>query len=76
MDKEFDFATAKRPHEVPALAKMREIREQHMAKNLESTNDTKPINLIDDDVWQLIGQHAQNAQDIARMNSIIRVLFA
>lgn len=75
MDKAFDFSTAKRPNDVPALARMREIHQQHLAKK-ESTNFAKPIDVIEDDVWQLIGQHAHNAQEMANMNRVIRGLFA
>ncbi len=72
MDKEFDFSTAKLPTQVPALQQLR----QAYANQNKLDNDQKPIHAIEPDVWQLIQKHADNSEELARLNGMIRLLFA
>ncbi len=44
-------------------------------KQQAQENQDKP-SMIEPDVWQLIKQHANNPKDMARMNGILRSLFA
>lgn len=43
-------------------------------KNQEISNEKPPM--IEADVWQLIKLHANNQKEMARMNAVLRGLFA
>lgn len=66
----FDFANAKPASEVPALAKLRQKHREHLA------NQVQDLSIFDEDVQELIKQHAHNKKDVERMNSMFRLLFA
>lgn len=66
----WDFSNAKPVSQVPALAKLQQKRREHLA------NQVQDLSIFDEDVQQLIKQHAHNKKDIERMNSMFRLLFA
>lgn len=63
--KDFDMSGATRGLH-PHIARLKQ-------KNALSAS--QPVEAIEADVWQLIKQH-NNAQDMAKMNRMIRVLFS
>lgn len=65
----FDFSHAKPVSEIPALAKLRQKHREHLAK-------AQDLSIFDEDVQELIKQHAHNQKDIERINTMVRVLFA
>lgn len=66
MDKEFNFSTAKKVSEIPALQQLRKAY-------AESQDDLSSF--FDDDVKKVIRQHS-TPQDRVRLNAVIRALFA
>lgn len=60
MDKEFDFSTAKRPSEVPALQQLRQAHKNSMAQN----------KAFDEDVESWVAKQDSNTKK--RVNEMIR----
>lgn len=49
---------------------IKRLQQQNQSKQSQIT--TQPTEAIDNDVWQLIKQHLHNAQEMAKMNNMIR----
>lgn len=60
MDKEFDFSTAKRPSDVPALQQLRQAHQNSIAQN----------KAFDDDVINWVAKQDSNTRQ--RINEILR----
>lgn len=60
MDKEFDFSTAKRPSDVPALQQLRQAHQNSIAQN----------KAFDDDVISWVAKQDSNTRQ--RINEILR----
>lgn len=63
-----DFSQSASVSEVPALAKLQARRKAEQAQN--------EISLIEPDVWQLIRQNANQPAQIAKVNSILRLVLS
>lgn len=75
MDKTFDFSQAKTPMQVPALQKLRQAQANHDKAQMQH-NDIDIRTVFDQDVVQLIKAHMDNKEDKAKINGMIRLLFA
>lgn len=69
-----DFENGLSVDEVPIL-KARQAR-KNTATNRTQMQQDIPTNVIEADVWQLIRQHSHNPHEMARMNGVLRSLFA
>lgn len=65
-----DFSQAKPVSQVPALAKIQAQRKLA----IQQSQEDRPIDAIEDDVWFLIKQKIHNTQEITRMNGVLRSL--
>lgn len=65
----WDFSNAKPVSQVPTFAKLQQKRREHLA------NQVQDLSIFDEDVQQLIKQHAHNKKDVERINSMLRLLF-
>ncbi|XHN73589.1 hypothetical protein O1Q82_00384 [Lonepinella sp. MS14437] len=68
MEKPFDFNTAKRPTDVAPLAKMRAIRQQHLA---EQNTEQQLTDFFDPDIIAAIRNHATE-QERCQANNLLR----
>ncbi|OPH35810.1 Uncharacterised protein [Moraxella lacunata] len=65
--KDWDMSHAKRNHANPKMSRFLQAKQAH---------DSDITALLDNDVLELIKQHAHNQKDRERLNAVIRLLFA
>ncbi|STZ08427.1 Uncharacterised protein [Moraxella caprae] len=65
--KDWDMSHAKRNHANPKMSRFLQAKQDH---------DSDITALLDNDVLELIKQHAHNQKDRERLNAVIRLLFA